>query len=112
ANATPAVYDGDFAITVPVIVSITGTDTNVFTYTLPSTPSANASGTGMIATHGTLYTGPITISTTTDVRAVSAIGGQSGVVSTESYIFLASVIDQPADPTGFPTVWGENDSGA
>ena len=73
ANATPAVYDGDFAITVPVIVSITGTDTNIFTYTLPSTPSANASGTGMTATHGTLYTGPITISTTTDVRAVSAI---------------------------------------
>ena len=41
----------------------------------------------MTATHGTLYTGPITISTTTDVRAVSAIGGQSGVVSTASYVF-------------------------
>ena len=112
ANATPAVYDGQFAITVPVIVSITGNDTNVFTYTLPSTPTANASGTSMTATHGTLYTSPITVSNTTDVRAVSAIGGQSGVVATESYIYLASVIDQPANPPGFPTVWGENDSGS
>ena len=66
----------------------------------------------MTATHGTLYTGPITISTTTDVRAVSVVaGGQSGVVSTESYIFPAAVIDQPAAPSGFPTVWGENTNG-
>ena len=45
-------------------------------------------------------------------RTVSIVaGGQSGVVSTESYIFLASVINQPANPPGFPTVWGEDTNG-
>ncbi len=43
ANATPAVYDGTFAVTV-----VTGTD-DEFTYTLPSTPSANASGANITA---------------------------------------------------------------
>ena len=102
-GATPAVYDGEFVIT--------GTGVDTFTYTLLSTPTSNASGTGMTVADGTLYTGPITISTTTDVRAVSVLGGQSGVVSTASYIFLASVINQPANPPGFPTVWGETTSG-
>ena len=67
ANATPAVYDGSFAIAVPasMTVSLTGNDVDTFTYTLPSTPAANATvtaGTVMTVTHGTLYTGPITIS--------------------------------------------------
>jgi hypothetical protein len=105
AGATPAVYDGSFVIT-----AVTGTDT--FTYTLPTTPSANASGTSITATDGTLYTGPITISTTTDLRAVSVVaGGLSGIVSTESYIFPAAVINQPAAPSGYPTVWGEDTNG-
>ncbi len=64
------------------------------------------------ATNGTVYSGPITISTTTTVRAVSLVtGGQSGVVSTESYIFLASVINQSANPAGFPALWGEDTNG-
>ena len=64
------------------------------------------------ATNGLVYSGPFTIATTTTVRAVSIVGGgQPGVVSTESYIFPASVIDQPANPAGFPTVWGEDTSG-
>ena len=41
ANAIPAVYDGTFTITVPEVTT-TGIDGNTFTYTLPSTPSANA----------------------------------------------------------------------
>ncbi|MGO9111484.1 MAG: CotH kinase family protein, partial [Thermoguttaceae bacterium] len=123
ANATPSVYDGTFAIVVPsnMTVSITGTNIKTFTYTLPSTPSSNASampGTVMTATHGILYTSPIEVSPATgipatDVRAVSVVaGGQSGVVSTETYVFPAAVIDQPADPPGFPTIWGENDGGS
>ena len=115
ANATPAVYDGSFVITVPAAVSLNnGAETYQFTYTLPSTPASNASATSgqvMTATRGTLYTGPITISTTTDVRAVSVIAGQEGIVSSESYIFPAAVINQPAAPSGFPTAWGETTSG-
>ena len=64
------------------------------------------------ATHGTVYSGPFTVSTTTTVRAVSVIsGGQTAVVQTETYIFLADVINQPSNPAGFPTVWGENTGG-
>ena len=101
-GVSPAVYDGDFSVTVPVTVSLTGDPTYTFTYSLPSTPSVNGSettsGVPMTVTYGTLYTGPITVSTTTDVRAVTAIDGQEGVVSTETYIFPAAVIDQPAVP--------------
>jgi hypothetical protein len=68
-------------------------------------------GSAPSATNGTLYSGPIAISTTTDVRAVSIIDGNAGIVSTESYIFLADVINQPSDPAGFPTTWGDNGSG-
>jgi hypothetical protein len=114
ANATPAVYDGNFTINVPATVSLNnGADTYQFTYTLPSTPSSNASpvaGSVMTAIRGTPYTGPITISSTTNLRAVSEIAGQQGIVSTESYVFLASVINQPASPTGFPASWGETTS--
>ena len=67
AGATPTVYDGSFAIT--------STGSNTFTYTLPSTPSASASGSGMSATNGTLYTQPITISTTTVLQATMVVGG-------------------------------------
>ncbi|HEY7115819.1 MAG TPA: lamin tail domain-containing protein, partial [Tepidisphaeraceae bacterium] len=58
------------------------------------------------ATNGTLYTNPITISSTTIVRAVSVVGGQSAIVSTESYIFLDNVINQSNNPAGFPSSWG------
>ena len=119
ANANPAVYDGDFAITVPVNDREPDRDRHQHLHVhlaVDAHRECDATpGTVMSATHGTLYTGPITISAAagipaTDVRAVSVVaGGQSGVVSTESYVFPATVIDQPADPAGFPTVWGEND---
>ena len=83
AGATPAVYDGTFAIT----VSSTYTSTDgvyTFTYTLPTTPTANATGAAMTATHGTLYTGPITISTTTVVQAAMVVGGIAAPYQTET----------------------------
>ena len=97
AGATPAVYDGAFAITV--------TGTNAFTYTLSSAPSANASGAAITATSGTLYTGPITISTTTVVQAAMVVGGIAAPYQTETYVFPTAVAAQTADPTGYPTVW-------
>ena len=67
-------------------------------YTLDgSTPSA---------THGTRYTAPFSIATTTTVRAVTVYGGYAGVASTATYLFPADVINQPASPAGMPTTWG------
>lgn len=56
---------------------------------------------------GTVYTGPITISATTCVRAV-AFGTNKipGLPVTHSYIFLDQVLTQSNTPAGFPTNWG------
>ena len=39
-------------------------------------------------------------------RGIGGGGGSAGVVSTETYIFPNDVINQPANPAGFPTTWG------
>jgi len=56
---------------------------------------------------GKVYTGPIRIGTTTCLRAVAIKHGwMSSNVDTQTYIFLANVIRQPANPGGFPSTWG------
>ena len=103
AGATPAVYDGAFVVTV--------TGTNTFTYSLPSTPSANASGAAMTATEGTLYTGPITIPSTaptTVLQAAMVVGGTAAPYQTETYVFPNAVATQSntaAEAAGFPSTW-------
>ena len=78
--------------------------------TAPSTGTTvryTTNGAVPTATTGTAYTGPLTISGTTVLRA-AAFG--SGYVPSEtvthSYIFLDQVLTQSATPAGFPTNWG------
>ncbi|MGA2068682.1 MAG: lamin tail domain-containing protein, partial [Thermoguttaceae bacterium] len=97
AGATPSVYDGPFPITV--------TGTNTFTYTLPSRPTSNASGSSMTATSGTLYTAAIPISTTTVVQAAMVVGGVAAPYQTQTYVFPLAVATQSAAPAGYPTAW-------
>ena len=108
ANATPAVYDGTFPITVSTTYT-SADEISTFTYTLPSTPTAvatNVAGTSMIATRGTLYTGTITVNTTTDLQAVAVdTAGNVGSIQCETYVFPVAVASQPATPAGFPTTW-------
>ena len=101
-GASPWQYDGIF----PISGFITGGTT--FTYTMSSSPGVAASGGAMTAAAVSTwtYTSPITISTTTDVRAVGVWGGEAGTVATESYVFPAAVVNQPASPNGFPSSWG------
>ena len=55
-----------------------------------------------------LYTGPITVSTTTCLRAVAIKSGWlSSNVDTQTYIFLDDVIRQPSNPSGLPTTWSK-----
>ncbi|MFI5379426.1 MAG: PA14 domain-containing protein, partial [Tepidisphaerales bacterium] len=100
AGASPAEYNGDF-----IIANVT---TNTFTYTLAAAPPVS-SATGGIAAFklGTQYTGPITISTTTTVRAVAynSNGYLPSNVVTQTYVFPGDVIQQPANPPGFPGSW-------
>ena len=54
-----------------------------------------------------LYTGPLTLTHTTLLRAVEVAGGQlSSSVATSTYIFVSSVLTQPELPEGYPAQWG------
>jgi hypothetical protein len=58
-------------------------------------------------THGELYNGPVSIEETTLLRAIASKPGLlPSPVNTHSYIFLAQVIAQPAQPPGWPGTWG------
>ena len=54
-----------------------------------------------------LYTTPLTIDSTTVLRAVEVKeGAVSSTVTTASYIFISSVLKQSDTPEGYPTEWG------
>ncbi len=56
---------------------------------------------------GTLYQGPIPITTTTCVRAFSEKPGwRSSRTVSHTYFFLADVATQPRRPQGYPSTWG------
>jgi hypothetical protein len=63
-------------------------------------------------TYGTLYTGPISIDAATAVRAIAFKAGLlPSYVDTHTYIFLDSILAQPANPPGFPSTWGIHKNG-
>lgn len=62
------------------------------------------------ATTGTVYSGPINITTTSNVRAIATLPGWlSTNVDTHSYIFVDDVVQQPTNPAGWPATWGNHD---
>ncbi len=57
--------------------------------------------------NGTLYSSPLSISTTSVIRAVSVVDGEGeSNITTQSYIFPDKVIHQTNTPTGYPVNWG------
>jgi hypothetical protein len=91
-SADRGFYDG------PVAVDITtATPGAEIRYTLDSSPPSAATGIP--------YTGPITVSTTTTLRAAAFLEGFGpSNVDTHTYIFPAHVLAQ--DGAGFPPTWG------
>ncbi|GAA5482708.1 hypothetical protein Hsar01_01931 [Haloferula sargassicola] len=98
------VEDTNFSVdrgffTAPIEVEITtATPEAIIRYTVDgSTPSA---------THGLVYTGPLTVSTTTTLRAIAVRPGWEPTnVDTQTYLFLDSVLAQSPDgsaPAGWP----------
>ena len=60
-------------------------------------------GSAPSATRGTVYTGPIPVSTTDNIRAISYMTGDTpSPVVTHSYVFVDDVIRQPSSIPGFP----------
>ena len=59
-----------------------------------------------------LYNAPISITTTTCIRAKAGLaGGEASPIFTHTYIFLDDVLVQPRNPQGFPTNWGHTGFG-
>jgi hypothetical protein len=111
-NAVPSslgkVEDTQFSVkrgffTAPITVAITTPTPSVtIRYTTDgSTPSA---------TTGLVYTGPLTISSTTVLRAIATRSGwESTDVDTQTYLYLNDVITQSSNgtpPAGWPTTSG------
>jgi hypothetical protein len=89
----------------PFDVEITcATDGTEIRYTLDgSKPSSS---------RGTIYSGPLTISGTTTLRAIaSKTDFRSSNVDTHTYIFLDQVLQQPSNPPGFPSNWNSSIEG-
>ena len=85
--------------------------TNAFNVTI-STATSNAvirytlDGSAPTENSGTVYTNPIPINTTATLRAAAFKAGFKPTnVDTHTYIFLADVMQQPANPAGWPTSW-------
>ncbi len=53
-----------------------------------------------------IYSSPIAISTTTIIRAIVIKDGAESYSVTNTYLFLNDVINQPNNPPGFPSQWG------
>jgi len=59
------------------------------------------------ATHGALFTVPISIETTSIVRAIAIKDNQPpSKITTRTYLFLDDVIHQSNNPPGYPSEWG------
>lgn len=82
-----------------ITVSIEKSDASatVFYTTDASTPTTSSKR----------YASPLTIDKTTIVRAIEQIGDSCSPVSTASYIFVESVLEQPNNPEGYPDKWGK-----
>jgi regulation of enolase protein 1 (concanavalin A-like superfamily) len=75
--------------------------------TLGVTIRYTTDGSAPTATSGSVYAGPIPVSTTTCIRAAAFRPGyQASAVQTHTYIFLDQVLHQPNNPSGFPSAWG------
>jgi len=84
----------------------------ITTETVGATIRYALNGTEPTETTGTVYTGPIAINSTTCLRAAAfKTDWVPTNVDTQTYIFLADVLNQPTSPPGFPATWGGGSTG-
>ena len=88
---------GLYEESITVAISPTNAGADIYYTTDGSTPT----------TESTLYTGPLTLTETTLLRAVEVTGGKSSAITTASYIMMSSVLSQPNNPEGYPDTWGQ-----
>ncbi len=82
-------------------------DLSITSDTPGATVRYTTDGSKPTATTGTIYSGPIPITTTTNVRAAAFLNDWLPTnVDTHTYIFVDDVAVQPSDPPGWPAIWG------
>ncbi len=93
-SAAHGLYHQPFDLTLQ-----TATEEATIRYTLDGSPPSES--------HGTVYRAPIRIDRTTVLRAMATRPGYApSPITTQTYIFLADVLRQPAWPASFPSTWG------
>jgi hypothetical protein len=88
---------GLYEESIMVAISPTNAGADIYYTTDGSTPT----------TESTLYTGPLTLTETTLLRALEVTEGKSSAITTASYIMMSSVLSQPNNPEGYPDTWGQ-----
>ena len=79
----------------------------ITTATLGAEIRYTTDGSEPTATTGNIYSEPISVTTTTTLRAAAFQPGLLPTnVDTQTYLFLEDVIRQPVNPQGAPTTWG------
>ncbi len=85
---------------------ISGVTSDTFDYSVDGTPATPATGTILAQANYYTYTGPISIDHTTTVRAAAFKAGHAATgVDAQTYVFVDDVLQQPADPMGWPALW-------
>ncbi|MBN1672629.1 MAG: fibronectin type III domain-containing protein [Kiritimatiellae bacterium] len=83
----------------------------ISTATAGATIRYTTDGSKPSASAGAVYSGAVSISTTTPLRAIALKSGMTASrIFTQTYIFLDKVIRQ-TKPAGYPTVWGTYSDG-
>lgn len=54
----------------------------------------------------TLYSSPVSITTTTPLSAICIKDGISSTIITNTYLFIKDIVNQPTNPAGYPDRWG------
>ena len=99
ADTRFSVDRGFFTASFPVALTCTTPGAVIRYTTNGDEPDANS----------TAYTAPLTISTTTTLRARAYTPGLvPSNTDTQTYIFAATWVAQSASPAGFPGTWGQN----
>jgi len=92
-----------------------GLQTAAFTLKLASDSAAatiryTLDGTVPTPEVGTIFTEPMTVNSSSVVRAIAYTDADTSEVLTHSYLFPSDVFHQHGIPTGFPEKWGENEA--
>ena len=82
----------------PIEVTLSAQDGAQIYYTLDGSPPSTASEP---------YGGPITIETTSNLRAAAYREGYAASRPvTHTYLYITDILNQPSDPPGLPATWG------